>query len=120
MILVALMDVDGFLVGGVVLGGWHAGRVECRLGVRRSPCAVEPFRLVGVETGFQVEIGRVSRRDIAAMSLAVPYCDVVVTDSKAWAVIVKRARLDREFDTAVFKRLVDLGRFLTESLRRRS
>jgi len=51
-------------------------------------------------------------RDIAALSIAVPYCDVVVTDAKAWDALVNRAHLDAELSTTVFKRLTDLGAHL--------
>jgi hypothetical protein len=44
-------------------------------------------------------------RDIAALAKVIPYCDIVVTDKKAWDVSVNRAHLDREFDTAIFRRL---------------
>ncbi len=47
-------------------------------------------------------------RDIDALSGAVPYCDIVVTDKKAWDVAVNRAHLDREFGTVILRRLADL------------
>ena len=47
-------------------------------------------------------------RDIAALAQAIPYCDIVVTDSKAWDAATKRAHLDEEFGTAIFRRLTDL------------
>jgi hypothetical protein len=47
-------------------------------------------------------------RDIFALSSAIPYCDVVVTDRKAWDVTKRRARLDEEFDTEIFCTLDDL------------
>lgn len=43
---------------------------------------------------------------------AIPYCDIVVIDNKAWDVSVNRAHLDREFNTAIFRRLSDLVAFL--------
>jgi hypothetical protein len=46
-------------------------------------------------------------RDLAALSLAVVYCDVVVTE-RQWAAEIRRLRLDEEFDTFVTHRLVDL------------
>lgn len=51
-------------------------------------------------------------RDIDALSLVIPYCDVVVTDGKAWDTAVNRAHLDQEFDTAIFRRLSDLANHL--------
>lgn len=48
-------------------------------------------------------------RDIAALAAAIPYCDVVVTDNKAWDAAVNRAHLDREFGTVIFRRLNDLA-----------
>jgi hypothetical protein len=53
-------------------------------------------------------------RDIAALSAAIPYCDVVVTDKKAWDVVVNRAHLDSEFRTHVLHRLDGLVDFLTD------
>jgi len=47
-------------------------------------------------------------RDVLALSAAIPYCDVVVTDRKAWDVTKNRAHLDEEFDTAIFCSLDDL------------
>lgn len=51
-------------------------------------------------------------RDIAALAVAIPYCDVVVTDNKAWDGAVNRAHLDKEFGTAIFRRLTDLATHL--------
>jgi hypothetical protein len=51
-------------------------------------------------------------RDNAALSKAIPYCDVVVTDSEAWDLAVNRAHLDREFGTPIFRRLTDLMTYL--------
>jgi hypothetical protein len=51
-------------------------------------------------------------RDIAALSTAIPYCDVVVTDKKACDTAVNRARLDKEFGTAIFSSLADLAKYL--------
>jgi hypothetical protein len=48
-------------------------------------------------------------RDIAALSTAIPYCDVVVTDKKACDTAVNRAHLDTEFNTRIFSRLTDLA-----------
>lgn len=47
-------------------------------------------------------------RDNVALSQAIPYCDIVVTDSEVWDVAVNRAHLDREFGTTVLRRLTDL------------
>lgn len=47
-------------------------------------------------------------RDIAALAKAIPYCDIVVTDKKAWDVTVNRAHLDTAFGTRIFRRLTDL------------
>jgi hypothetical protein len=48
-------------------------------------------------------------RDIAALSAAIPYCDIVVTDNKAWDAVVNRAHLDTEFRTHVLRRLDGLA-----------
>lgn len=55
-------------------------------------------------------------RDIHALSLAIPYCDVVVTDKKAWDVTVNRAHLDDAFATRIFSKLRELGEYLGEVL----
>lgn len=52
-------------------------------------------------------------RDIAALAIAIPYCDIVVTDKKAWDVSANRARLGKEFSTAIFSRLSDLAAHLS-------
>jgi hypothetical protein len=51
-------------------------------------------------------------RDVAALSLAIPYCDIVITDKKAWDVTVNRAHLDAEFRTVILRRLADLPEHL--------
>jgi hypothetical protein len=51
-------------------------------------------------------------RDIDALSMAIPYCDIVVTDKKACDAAVNRAQLDREFNTKIFCRLADLAAHL--------
>jgi hypothetical protein len=47
-------------------------------------------------------------RDNVALSKAIPYCNIVITDSEVWDVAVNRAHLDREFGTPIFRRLTDL------------
>ena len=51
-------------------------------------------------------------RDIQALSTAIPYCDVVVTDRKAWDAATKRAHLDTEFDTTILCTLEALAEYL--------
>ncbi|MEV7977253.1 hypothetical protein [Streptomyces sp. NPDC086519] len=51
-------------------------------------------------------------RDIAALSIAIPYCDAVVTDKKARDTAVNRAHLDKEFNTPIFSSLTDLTKHL--------
>jgi hypothetical protein len=51
-------------------------------------------------------------RDNAALAIAIPYCDVVVTDKEVWDVAAHRAHLDKEFDTAIFRSLTDLAAYL--------
>jgi hypothetical protein len=51
-------------------------------------------------------------RDNVALSKAIPYCDIVVTDSEVWDVAVNRAHLDAEFKTPIFRRLTDLAAHL--------
>ena len=52
-------------------------------------------------------------RDNAALSSAIPYCDIVVTDKEVWNVSVNRAHLDQEFGTVIFRRLTDLATYLS-------
>lgn len=52
-------------------------------------------------------------RDIAALSLAVPYCDVVVTDRQV-ADALRRPRFHEEFGTAIFSQLNELLEYLAE------
>lgn len=51
-------------------------------------------------------------RDNVALSEAIPYCDIVVTDSEVCNVAVNRAHLDTEFNTPIFPRLTDLAAYL--------
>lgn len=46
-------------------------------------------------------------RDLAALSLAVVYCDVVVTE-RQWAAAIRRLGFDEKFGTFVTHRLTDL------------
>ena len=45
--------------------------------------------------------------DLAALSVAVPYCDVVVTE-KMWTHLIKRSNLSGKYNTLVLRRLDDL------------
>jgi hypothetical protein len=47
------------------------------------------------------------RTDLIAMSVAVPYSDIVVTE-RQWCHLIKVARLDRDFGTAVTATIADL------------
>jgi hypothetical protein len=51
-------------------------------------------------------------RDNVALSKAIPYCDIVVTDKEVWDIAVNRAHLDKEFGTPIFRRLADLAAYL--------
>ena len=51
-------------------------------------------------------------RDIHALSVAIPHCDIVVTDKKAWDAAANRAKLGKEFNTDIFCRLADLAAHL--------
>ena len=51
-------------------------------------------------------------RDIAALSVAIPYTDAVVTDGDVWDIATHRAHLDAEFGTPIFKSLTDLAAHL--------
>ncbi len=52
--------------------------------------------------------------DVSALAIAVPYCDVVVTE-RLWADLVKRAKLDKKYNTVVLANLNDLADLLTPS-----
>jgi hypothetical protein len=45
--------------------------------------------------------------DVIALSIAVPYCDVVVTE-KSWASLVNAAKVGKRFDTLVTRDLKDV------------
>lgn len=51
-------------------------------------------------------------RDIAALSVAIPYADAVVTDADVRAAAVNGTHLDKEFNTAIFSKLTDLANHL--------
>jgi len=44
------------------------------------------YYLQDIKRGWTID----DLRDIAALTAAIPYCDIVVTDNKAWDVAVKR------------------------------
>jgi hypothetical protein len=71
---------------------------------RRVATMIQYHYLKDVERDWKIN----DLRDIFALSSAIPYCDVVVTDRKAWDVTKRRARLDEEFDTEIFCTLDDL------------
>jgi hypothetical protein len=72
---------------------------------RRVATMIQFYYLQDVERGWTIN----DLRDIAALATAIPYCDMVVTDNKAWDTAVNRAHLDQEFGTAIFRRLTDLA-----------
>jgi hypothetical protein len=49
--------------------------------------------------------------DVALLSVAIPYCDVVVTE-KQWCHMARRAKLDRRFDTVILHDLKELAAVL--------
>ncbi len=55
--------------------------------------------------------------DLAALSAAVVYCDVVVTENQ-WAALMRRAELDEQFGTVVLTDLGDLLGQLLDAARR--
>jgi hypothetical protein len=71
---------------------------------RRTAAMVQHHYLKDVNRGWNIN----DLRDVLALSTAIPYCDVVVTDRKAWDVTKNRAHLDEEFNTAIFCTLDDL------------
>jgi hypothetical protein len=71
---------------------------------RRVATMIQYHYLKDVERDWDIN----DLRDIFALSSAIPYCDMVVTDRKAWDVTTKRAHLGEEFDTQIFPTLDDL------------
>lgn len=57
---------------------------------------------------LQLQRKRGDLADFAALSVAVPYCDVVVTE-RLWVDLIKRARLDQLYDTTVLDDLRGLA-----------
>lgn len=49
--------------------------------------------------------------DIAALSIAIPYCDIVVTEAM-FASIALQAKLDKLYDTKILKNLVEIKDYL--------
>ena len=48
--------------------------------------------------------------DIWALSMAIPYCDIVVTE-KMWTSIARQAKLDKICDTVILPSLSELGKY---------
>ena len=59
-------------------------------------------------TGAQQPLTANDLNDISALTRAIVYCDLVVTE-KQWTALIKRAGLDELYRTAVFNDLRDLG-----------
>lgn len=55
------------------------------------------------------------RTDIIGLSVAIPYCDAVVTE-KQWAHLSKVAQLDQTFRTVILSSVADLRRYLVEQV----
>jgi hypothetical protein len=51
-------------------------------------------------------------RDIAALSVAIPYTDVVVTDRDVRSAATHSTQLDKEFNTTILSKLTELGDYL--------
>jgi hypothetical protein len=51
-------------------------------------------------------------RDIAALSVAIPYTDAVVTDRDVCSAATHGTRLDKEFNTEIFRQLTELADYL--------
>jgi hypothetical protein len=49
--------------------------------------------------------------DVWHLTLAIPYCDIVVTE-KTWTTIAKQTKLDKICDTVILSSIVDLGKYL--------
>ena len=50
--------------------------------------------------------------DIWHLTLAIPYCDVVVTEEKMWTTIAKNAKLDKICNTVILSSIHDLRNYL--------
>jgi len=57
------------------------------------------------------KIKRSDIHDISALCMAIPYCDIVVTE-KMWAYLVKKERLDQLYDTVILDSLNELNDYL--------
>jgi hypothetical protein len=71
---------------------------------RRVATMVEFHYLKDVDRDWNIN----DLRDILALSTAIPYCDIVVTDKKAWDITKKRAHLDEAFNTEILGTLDEL------------
>ena len=71
---------------------------------RRVAVMIQYHYLKDVERDWNIN----DLRDVFALSSAIPYCHIVVTDKKAWDVTKNRAHLGEEFDTEIFCRMDDL------------
>ena len=50
--------------------------------------------------------------DISFLSVAIPYCDIVVTE-KFWTDLARRKKLHEKYDTAILSDLLELGSYLS-------
>lgn len=103
--------------GTNVLEPWVNDRTEIRGLVRSMPsCEV----MIELKTAMHRNAERARKWspndvvDMDAMSLAVPYCDVVVTEQHAHHVLTA-AHLDERMNTTVLRDLTDLPRYLPSS-----
>lgn len=63
------------------------------------------------DSQFQRPIEVNDFNDIWFLTLAIPYCDIVVTE-KMWASIATRAKLDRKYNTVILSSFYQLERYL--------
>ena len=49
--------------------------------------------------------------DIAVLSIAIPYCDIVVTE-KSWKDFIVRSGLDKKYNTVVINGVKELDKYL--------
>jgi len=66
------------------------------------PLRVEAFLGVTRDRHWDRRVAPNDSQDIGGLAVAIPYCDVVVSE-RFWADVAKRHRLDREYSTSVLR-----------------
>jgi len=67
--------------------------------------------VIGRDKHWDKEIHRNDPTDIAFLSVAIPHCDIVVTE-KFWRSLSRKCQLDKKYGTAIINDLTGLGEYL--------